>query len=170
MAIRCSSTGDASSVGGRIAHSSVVQAPNLKCALCDATEPDATLVEIRSRGPPARRDDSKPSSNAPRANEQGDTLNLQRSDKHKREPERESAADAAIAEAQEATARRHARELSVKEERRQPTIAGNLAKFNSLPKTPDRPTLAQRVAPKTNVVVGPFVQFARPIPPLKQPN
>jgi hypothetical protein len=102
----------------------------------------------------------KPGSNAPRAKQQGETLNLKRSDK-----ERESAADAAIAEAHEATARRHARELRAKESPH--IVADNLAKFNSLQKTPDRPTLAQRVAPKTNVVVGPFVPFARPIPPLK---
>ncbi len=129
-----------------------------------------TLVEIRSWGPPAQylcrtcameegalkaasSENIKPSSNVPRAKQQGETLNLQRS-----EPERESAADAAIAEAHEATARRHARELRAKE---------SLAKFSSLQKTPDRPTLAQRVAHKTNVVVGPFVPFARPIPPLK---
>jgi hypothetical protein len=103
-----------------------------KCALCDATEPDATLVEIRSWGPPAQylcltcarkagalkpasSDNIKPSSDAPRAKQQGETLNLKRSDKHKREPERESAADAAIAEAHEATARRHARALRAKE-------------------------------------------------------
>ncbi len=111
----------------------------------------------------ARSDDSKPISNAPRANEHSDTLNLRRSDKHKREPERESAADAAIAEAQEATARRHARELSVKEERekRQPTIAGNLAKFNSLPKPPESSTLMKRLAPQTKVDVSSFVPFAR---------
>ena len=95
------------------------------------------------------------------ANEHSDTLNLRRSDKHKREPERESAADAAIAEAHEATARRHARELRAKE---------SLAKFNSLQKTPDRPTLIQRLAPKTNVVVGPLVPFALPMPPLKPPS
>jgi hypothetical protein len=154
-----------------------------RCKLCGKEEPDVTLVEkpavtlveIRSWGPPAKylcltcameegalkaasSENIKPSSNVPRAKQQGDTLNLKRSDKHKREPERESAADAAIAEAHEATARRHARELRA---------ADNLAKFTSLQKTPDRPTLAQRDAPKTNVVVGPFVPFARPIPPLK---
>ena len=148
-------------------------------------KPAVTLVEIRSWGPPAQylcrtcameegalkaasSENIKPSSNVPRAKQQGDTLNLKRSDKHKREPERESAADAAIAEAHEATARRHARELRAKE--RQQIVADNLAKFTSLQKTPDRPTLAQRDAPKTNVVVGPFVPFARPIPPLKPPS
>ncbi len=151
-----------------------------QCKLCKKTEPAVTLVEIRSRGPPAQymcltcarkegalkaasSENIKPSSNVPRAKQQGDTLNLKRSDK-----ERESAADAAIAEAHEATARRHARELRAKE--RQQIVADNLAKFTSLQKTPDRPTLAQRDAPKTDVVVGPFVPFARPIPPLKPPS
>jgi hypothetical protein len=54
----------------------------------------------------ASSENIKPSSNAPRANEQGETLNLKRSDKHKREPERESAADAAIAPLRRRTRRR----------------------------------------------------------------
>lgn len=158
-----------------------------RCKLCKKEEtreePAVTLVEIRSWGPPAQylcltcamkegalkaasSENIRPSSNVPRARQQGDTLNLKRS-----EPERESAADAAIAEAHEGTARRHARELRELRAKESPHIAAdNLAKFNSLQKTPDRPTLAQRLAPKTNVVVGPFVPFARPIPPLKPPS